>query len=252
MFKRARKVKWFRRVVLFPRTRMFINTIITFCKTNKELCVASATAMLIILIYCFTYDFNELWHNAHVLMDVAFQLSLAVIASLIFYIFQVYMPFLKNRLKIQPIIKHKINILCIFLQSPFYDVSQQYLGEIKGITKLTAEDIRKLICPYKSLDFQDSTKDDNEEPEWLFGKNHRQVFLDAKNIIDSLLMNYGLYMEDAEKEILIQLKEDSFFEALTTPIFDMFETTGIPGDNVPKEYIEFQKKYEKMKSILLS
>jgi len=93
------------------------------------------------MFYYFSYDIPEIWKNASILVDILFQLSLALIANLIFYIFQLYIPNLKRSNKIQPIIQNKIKRICEDINMPFLEITKKYLGEEKNLNELTDNDI---------------------------------------------------------------------------------------------------------------
>ena len=55
-----------------------------FYKENKILSNLSMCALMFVLFYYFSYDVPEIWKNASVLVDILFQLSLAILANLLF------------------------------------------------------------------------------------------------------------------------------------------------------------------------
>ena len=87
---------------------------------NKMLFLLSVCAIGFMLFYYFSYDETELWRNACVLVEILFQLSLAIVANLIFFIFHVYLPSCKRTYRMRPIIIKKIKFMSILIFFPSY------------------------------------------------------------------------------------------------------------------------------------
>lgn len=205
----------------------------------------SIAAVLYIVFYRTTYDLPELWYNAHVLVDILFQLSLALVANLIFFIFQVYIPAQRSRAAIWPVVEQKIGTICSFIETPFSNITELYLGEAKQIYQFTDEDMHKILKKYRFHDFIFSVGKEKQ----FFGKQFRSSFREIHTRIDELLTFYSFFLDDEEKDKIIQLRADGFYELLTSPILECTDVTGINDGGALAEFIIFQRKYAKVKEM---
>lgn len=221
-----------------------------FCKQNKLLSILSIIAVVIILFYYFTYNLLELWYNAHVLVDILFQLSLAVIANLTFYIFQVHIPAQKSKMAMRPIIEQKIDLICSYIESPFADIVNLYLEYYKEIDKLTDAEMRKILLNYKSTDYLTYWKTAGEFKPYTLGEHVQHSFDGIKQTIDELLIVYDSYLDEEEKLALIQLNVDDFYILLISPFTALEGVTRIIDEKEINEFKSFQQKYTKMKKMI--
>lgn len=227
-----------------------VKSILKFYKSNKFLSVLSIIAIAIIAFYYWSYDVPELWHNAHRLVDIAFQLSLAVIANLVFYIFQVYIPTQKSKEMMRATIERKMESIDSLLESPFSDIAQLYLKDRKQIGDFTDEEMRKILEGYNSSDFLLSWKIADEEKQYCFGEHVQKSFEVIEQTIDELLTIYASYLDDEEKSALIQLKADDFYISLISPFTAFENVTRVVDEQEVDKFKQFQEKYTKVKSIV--
>ena len=223
--------------------------VMNFGKSNKILSVIGIMAVFYIAFYWFTYDMPEIFHNAHILVEIGFQLSLALIANLFFYIFQVYAPLQKRKAEMRSIIKGKVETICSLIESPLSDIAQMYIGDRKEIENFTSVEMRKILENYNCDDYVLSWRIGNEEKHYSFGENIRNNFEGIEQAIDDLLAVYSPYLDDAEKDVLVQLKADHFYELLILPFYALTGVTRVINEKQIDEFRSFQQKYIKAKGI---
>lgn len=217
-----------------------------FYKSNKVLTQISFVAALYIVLYVAIQDLPVLGHNVRVLIDILFQLSLALIANLFFFIFQVYIPAQRSRAAIRPVVKQKIEDICFFIEVPISNIAQLYLGEGKKIDQFTDDDMYRILKKYRFHDYIYSVMDEKQ----FFGKQCRGAFQVIHDRIDELLTFYAPHLDDGERDKIIQLRADRFYELLTSPILEYTDVTGISDSGALAEFIIFQRKYIAVKEIV--
>lgn len=220
--------------------------ILKFCKSNVILSILGSIAILFIIFYYITYDIPELWYNAHILVDIIFQLSLALVASLIFYIFQVYIPMEKNRLAVWPIIEEKINNICEFIETLFSNLAEMYLNQGKKFDCFVNDDMYIILEKYRFNDYIISIGEHHQ----FFGEISKSYFVEIKKIIDELLTFFSVYLNNEERDALIRIKEDRFYTLLSSQISKIYDITGISDEGAFDEFKALQQKYIKVKEIV--
>ena len=151
-----------------------------------------------IVFYYLSYDVPELWKNASILVDILFQLSLAVVSSLIFYLFQVYIPDYKRKQTIQPIVRKKIRTIIEYMGIPFEEITSRYLQKSKYIDELSDKDIETIAHKYRPSDitsFHVAFECRNLNNVECF----QYCFHTIDEIINELLFIYEPYLKDKQK-----------------------------------------------------
>lgn len=222
----------------------------SFYKENKMLSCLSLSAVGFILFYYFSYNLPEIWTNASVLVDILFQLSLAITANLIFFVFQVYIPSLKRINIVRPIILRKFKFICQKMDFHFLDITEKYLEQQKHLDELSDADIQEILekyCPNDKSNIQMAF----ECRKLTYSECFNFCFDEIDHTIKELLLEYDSYLNAMEQEILLLIKDnDLVYKLFADPIFKLFDTKGIKGDSanyVLKDYID---KYEKILKII--
>lgn len=219
-----------------------------FYKGNKVLSNLSISAMTYIIIYYVSYDLPELWENASILADIMFQLSLALIANFIFFVFQVYFPNHKRHARIQPIIQHKINQICDCINMPFLEITEKYLGNQKNLNELTDDDIQLITEKYRPQDLS-TVQVAFVCCNLTYNQYFKYCFSQIDNIVQELIFEYEPYLDDEQRDVLILLKENSFRKLFDSPLMDLFDTTGIQGNATMYTFKKYKQIYEKIREV---
>lgn len=212
---------------------------------NKMLFLLSVCAIGFMLFYYFSYDETELWRNACVLVEILFQLSLAIVANLIFFIFHVYLPSCKRTYRMRPIIIKKINSICEKINDPFQDITKRYLGEKKNLDELFDSDIQLIAEMYRPND--ESTVQVAYLCKNLTYNQYFQIcFKEIEDTIQDLLYTYDPYLNSEERDILLLLKESHCWKLLNDPLMSLFDITGIKGNAALDMFKQYKYIYERI------
>ena len=186
-----------------------------FCRFYKEnlfLSILSLFSLAFIIFYYFSYDTPEIFHNAHLLVDFIFQLSLAIIANLIFLIFQIYIPSCKRFDEIYPFALKKIQELCETINKPFTEMSIGYLKKEKNLDELSDADIEIILknySPYHTITFRNIT----------YGTYFQSSFNNIDSVITELLSVYEPYLYSETKKFLILCHKNTFRKFFSDPSY---------------------------------
>ena len=90
---------------------------INFIKKEKRITVILILAIIVSLIYVFTNRLPELFPFGYELMLLIFSLAVSIIAAVIFYVFQIYLP----SIKIRKIAKKELHQICSQFIGAFTD-----------------------------------------------------------------------------------------------------------------------------------
>lgn len=223
-----------------------------FYSENRMLSYLSVGAIGFILLYYFSYNMPELWKNASILVDILFQLSLAIVANLIFFIFQVYIPNINKNIKIRPIALRKFKYLSQVMNEPFLEITKKYLEQEKNLDELSEDDIIKIAEKYRPND------ETTVQIMWkcrnaTFYQYFEMCFEEIDNTIQELLFAYEPYLNNVERDILLMIKENSFRKLFSNSfmyITSLFDTTGIQGNAVEYTFKNYIKIYKDVQSLI--
>lgn len=216
-----------------------------FYKENKMLSHLSLGAIGFVLFYYFSYDIPEIWKNASVFVDILFQLSLAILANLLFFIFQVYIPNYKRNYRIRPVIIRKIGCICEFMNDPFLEITEKYLEHKKNLNELSDDDIQKIAEKYRPHDVS-TVQVAFVCCNLTYDQYFKYSFEEMDNIIQELLFAYEPYLNNEERDILLLIKENSFRRLFDSPIMSLFDSTGIQGNAVYSTFSQYKNIYQKL------
>lgn len=184
-----------------------LRTIRRFYKENKVLLLLSIVAILYVVFYCiFTSDEKE--KSNEVILDTIFQLSLALIANFIFFIFQVYIPKYRRSTKIQTIIRRKLEEVCRNINAPFVYITKKYLGKTKRLSELSSRDkniIAEKYCPEDKIKIVVE-----QEVHELTFRQYFQICSEKNRENIQELLTYETYLTDYQKDLLICINEAPF------------------------------------------
>lgn len=222
----------------------------SFYIENIVLSKLSLLSLGFIVFYYLSYDVPELWKNASILVDILFQLSLAVVSSLIFYVFQVYIPDYKRKQTIQPIVRKKIRTIIEMMETPFKEITSSYLQKSKCIDELSDADIESIAQKYRPSDitsvqvaFECRNLNNVECFQYCFQK--------IDDIIEELLFIYEPYLKDEQRDILVIIKESEFRKLFDNKLMMLFDTTGIQGNAIQYTFKSYICYYKQLKESAL-
>ena len=220
-----------------------------FYDDNKMLTSLSLIAIAFILFYYFSYDMPEMWKNAGVLVDILFQLSLAIIANLIFFIFQVYIPNFKNSIRIRPIISNKMMQISQNMNEPFLEITAKYLNKNINLDELSDDNIKIITEKYRPNDI--SPVQVAYECRNLTFDQYFKMCLEKNNtIIQELLLTYEPYLNSKERDLLLLIKENNFNKIINNPLLSLFDTKGLHGNAVHDVFKHYQNIYKDIQKLI--
>ncbi len=213
-----------------------------FCRFYREnlfLSILSLFSLAFIIFYYLSYDAPEIFHNAHLLVDFIFQLSLAIISNLIFLIFQIYIPSCKRFDEIYPLALKKIQELCDTINKPFMEMSNNYLKKQKNLDELSDTDIEIILKNYSPSDTIALTK-------ITYATYFQPYFKNIDSIITELLSVYEPYLYSETKDFLILCHENTFRKFFSDPSY--IQVSNIYGTCCS---IEVFKEYQSIYNYLI-
>lgn len=232
----------------YNTVKKFQEIIKCFYKENKVLSKLSIGAVTYVIFYYVSYNIPELWKNASVVVDILFQLSLALIANFIFFIFQMYIPNFKRNSKIQPIIKRKISKICAHINDPFPEITKKYLKIKKNLNELTDSDIKLIAEKYRPQDIS-TVQVAFECRNLTYNQYFKLCFEEIDGIVQELIFAYAPYLNEEQRDILILLKENPFRQLFDNPLMNLFDTTGIQGGATLYTFKKYKDIYEEILNV---
>ena len=230
-------------------TCKIIRHIKCFYEENRVLSYLSLGATAFVLFYYFSYDLPEIWKNASVVADILFQLSLAILANFLFFVFQIYIPKYKRTCRIHQLVIHKIKDICQNMNAPFLSITEKILNSKKSLDKLSDNDIQMIAKSYRPLD-----KTDIQVAFWRYNLTYDQYFKYCFREIDAtiqeLLFSYEPYLSNEERDILLLIKDNTFRNLFDSPLMSLFDTTGIQGNAVYPIFKEYKKTYDELLELI--
>ncbi len=178
---------------------------------NKLLNILILFAVLIILLYEFSYDMPELYHNADRHFYILYQIAMGIIGSFIFFIIQSYIPQKKKNKYLSKFFIQELDNIKKSMQNIFEELSIIYLG-VKKENGLTDENLRDISC---SLNFRDpsltcilpqSTSTIYEIIKYYIDKIELSV--------DNIIQNYSTILSEEEVKILFDISNSKFHSFL--------------------------------------
>lgn len=215
-----------------------------FRKENKMLFQLSLCAMVYILLYMLSYNKVEMGERVRLLIDISFQLSLAIIANLLFFIFQVYIPTTERQQRVHPLIIDKIRDICENMNQPFQFITEMYLEKKKDLDKLSEEDIQNIANEYRANEKIDVVEI-GQPHDWTVYSFFLYCFNQMDNTVQELLFTYEPYLMSDERDTLLMVKENLFRHLIENWMPVYFNTKGIRGNAVGgifKQYIFIYKR----------
>lgn len=173
------------------------NLLIKFIDKNKTLSFIGAAAMVICSLYYFTWDCEEQFHNAGVLFEMIYTISISYIVSLMFYFVQVYLPNYKKEDAQRFFLNIQVNEIVSLMDKPFNKLlnkSDEIQYELANITE------KKLM----------ELNIDLNKPSGII-RNHREIsvleymeecVLQIDGFIKDLSIQYGDIMDSTEYSLL--------------------------------------------------
>lgn len=216
-----------------------------FRKENKMLFQLSLCAMVYILLYMLSYNKVEMGERVRLLIDISFQLSLAIIANLLFFIFQVYIPTTERQQRVHPLIIDKITDICESMNQPFQFITEMYLGQKKDLDKLSKDDIQEIVEKYCSNDTIKSSGV-GELSNWTVYTCFTYFFRQMDNTVRELLFAYEPYLKSEERDALFAVKENRFRRLIGNTIFACIGSKGLGGNatiSTIKQYIFIYERF---------
>lgn len=220
-----------------------------FIRNNAMVSILSGIAILIIVIYVISMDLPELWNNAGIQFEILYQIALAIIASFIFYIMQIYIPERKKKKTIHPYITRLMDKIADAMDVIIKELSECYLNQEVSIANITDDQLQYIIDNYSPTD-----KTNIQITFELRNlTNYEMMELQFKQIdesIDKLISGYIGFMDD-ESEILIRdianCQMKNLFSSDTNMMMCLFGTKGISGNAAFDTFKIFQKLYFQLK-----
>lgn len=206
--------------------------IMDFIRDNVMISILSGVAILIIISYIVSIDLPELWDNAGIQFEILYQISLAIIASFIFYIMQIYIPQRKKKKAIRPYITRLMNKISDSMDIIIRELSKCYLNQDISIVNITDEELKCIINNYSprhkttiqvAFEIRNLTNYEMMECQ----------FQEIDEYINKLISGYIGFMDD-ESEILIRdianCQMKNTFSSKGNMLMALCGTKGISGD----------------------
>lgn len=232
------------------KTKNFIElkrSIRKYYKENKLLCNITIISIVIIISYEISLDWPELWKHADKHFEILSQLGLAIIASHIFGIIQIYIPNEKNRRRISPYIRKRIKKILNNMEEQFTQLTKIYLHEEINMSELNDDQILEIANKYRASDLSDiqeaySCRNIN------LNEMMNHYFEEIDNEIENLLMGYSTYLNDNYNNILREILNSEFRKLFyNNPLFSLFDGTGIHGNAVLFTFKQHILNYNNLK-----
>lgn len=170
-----------------------------FLKENKLISFIALLSLLIYISYGVTDNLHEIFHGADYIYTLIKDLCLAYLGSYIFYIIQVYLPFIKERKTVSKAILNDLFFLKAHIKRSIYfslDENQRALD----LEDLTFEDFKNLN--------QKIIKNDKDL------KQLNRALEDINDIINKIL-SIKLNLDTYTVYTLYSIKESRFLERLS-------------------------------------
>ena len=190
-----------------------------FLKENKLISFIALLSLLIYISYGVTNNLPEIFYGADYIYNLIKDLCLAYLGSYIFYIIQVYLPFIKERKTVsKAIVNDLFSLKAHMLRSIYFSLDEEQRS--LDLDNLTFKDIDKLN--------QKLIK--NEEDL----KQLNRAFEDINNSINKIL-SIKLNLDTYTVYTLYSIKESRFLKELS--MGSRYKLIGVYSDVFYKYYI---------------
>lgn len=189
-----------------------------FLKENKLISFIALLSLLIYISYGITNNIPEIFYGADYIYNLIKDLCLAYLGSYIFYIIQVYLPFIKERKTVgKAIVNDLFSLKAHMLRSIYFSLDEEQRS--LDLDNLTFKDIDKLN--------QKLIK--NEEDL----KQLKRAFKDINNSINKIL-SIKLNLDTYTVYTLYSIKESNFLKSLSREL--SYNLVGIYSESFYKYY----------------
>ena len=181
------------------------NPLTNFIGKNKTLSFIGLVAMIICSLYYFTWDCDELFHNAGVLFEMINTISISYIVSLMFYYFQVHLPNYKKEDAQRFFLNYQVNEIVSLMDKPFKKLLNKSDEIQYELANITEEDLNKLDIDW-------------DKPTGII-RNHREIsaqeymeecVFQIDGIIKDILVQYGNIMDSTEYSLLQKIYQSDY------------------------------------------
>lgn len=181
------------------------NPFISFLRKYTILSLIGLAAIIICFLYYITWDCEELFHNAGVLFEMIYTISVSYIVSLIFYFFQVFLPNYKKEDAQRWFLKHQIDEILLLMNKPFKELFGNTEESTYDLSNITEEAYNNLGIKY-------------DKPIAIY-RYHRQITAEEYMeecvdridcIIKDLLVHYVGIMNSVEYPLLQKIYQSNY------------------------------------------
>lgn len=126
--------------------------IVKFWNDNRILCISTLVAIIVIVIYEVSYSWPELWENADRHFYILYQLSLAVIANFLFFIFQSHIPRENKNKFLRKFILKEYSEIIYAINLMFEDLTEKYINDRQKAGVVSDEHLKTTASMLKNSD----------------------------------------------------------------------------------------------------
>lgn len=216
-----------------------------FYNQNKGISVCFIISLLIAISYIATLELPEIIDGIEKWYNLAFQFSIGIICSFIFYIFQVYIPDKKRNEEINKCIKSRLITIKYKMKNQIDALSYAILGEEKGI--YTKEQLLKIA---KEFDTNTKVNVINENKRYLTGieliyGNIEEIKIET----DKIFMYYNRNISVEIMKLLEEINQSSYVETMKSMYrIGNMKLGGSTIDN--NQFLNYYLQYEKLREII--
>lgn len=235
----------------YKLSRIFKYEMKVFINDNKILTILCIIAVIIIILHFISLDLPEWWKHAGDLFEIIYQLSLAIIANLLFSIFQMYIPQRKQRIKAEPYIIRYLKKIEFSMDAMFEELTNLYSRKKKKLSEIDEEDIKNIIGNIKATDITE-IQEAFTLRQIPVAKMIDMYSKDIHSNIDYLLNRYGAFLSEELRVLLFNIEEIEFEKVFNNPLAVLFGTIGIQGEVGPmllKQYRNMRIELNKYSKI---
>ena len=188
-----------------------------FLAKNWKMSVIGLFAVVICFLYYLTWDCEELFHNAGVLFEMIYAISISYIVSLIFYFLQVYLPNHKKEDAQRNFLDYQVREIISLMDKPFKELLNESDEKVYELANITETEFNSIDI-YKNL----------KKPANI-NRYHRQITVQEyieecvnmiDNILKELLVQYVGIMDSTEYSLYMKIYQSEYHRFIRNNILD--------------------------------